>query len=126
MQALLLVMAGGAAGSGARYLTNVAAARLLGNGFPYGTLGVNVVGSFLMGLLVAVLAGRSSEHQHAIQLLCAMGFLGGFTTFSAFSLDAILLWERGAHALAGAYVAVSVVVSIAALVVGLAIGRALA
>lgn len=126
MQALFLVMAGGAIGSGARYLTNVAAARVLGAAFPYGTLTVNVSGSFAMGLIAAVLAARASGNVQTIHLLATTGFLGGFTTFSAFSLDTIALWERGEHGLAALYVAVSIVVSLAALVAGLAIGRALA
>ena len=112
---LLQVALGGAIGASVRYLTNVAVMRGIGPGFPYGTLIVNVAGSFLMGALVVLLAQKSGTRFAPFLMT---GVLGGFTTFSAFSLDAFTLWERGQVALAGAYVAGSVVFSIIALVFG--------
>lgn len=112
---LLHVALGGALGASARYLTNVAVMRSLGPGFPYGTLLVNVFGSFLMGVLVAVLAHKGGM-RYAPFLMT--GLLGGFTTFSAFSLDAFTLWERGQPGLAALYVGGSVFLSIAALIAG--------
>jgi CrcB protein len=123
---VVLVFFGGGIGAVARHGVNIAAARLIGFGFPYGTVIVNVVGSFVMGLLVAWLAfkGGASWSQHA-RLFLTTGILGGFTTFSAFSLDAVMLWERGEIATAAAYVLVSVGVSILGLLAGLAFVRAL-
>ena len=112
---LLQVALGGAIGASVRYLTNVAVMRGIGPGLPYGTLIVNVAGSFLMGALVVLLAHKSGTRFAPFLMT---GVLGGFTTFSAFSLDAFTLWERGQVALAGAYVAGSVVFSIIALVFG--------
>jgi CrcB protein len=126
MQALALVFLGGGLGAAARHLFNLAAARLFGIAFPWGTLGVNVIGSLAMGLLVAWLVARSAGTSEHLRLFLATGILGGFTTFSAFSLDAVALWERGAPGPAIIYVAVSVVLSIAALAGGLALGRAFA
>lgn len=117
---LLQVALGGAIGASGRYLTNVGATRLLGHGFPYGTLTVNIVGSFAMGVLVVVLA-QVSGTRFAPFLMT--GVLGGFTTFSAFSLDAVTLYERGQVGLAAGYVAVSVVLSLAALGLGLLAAR---
>ena len=115
MTTLLQVALGGAIGASTRFLTNVAVMRWIGPGFPYGTIIVNVLGSFLMGVLVVVLAHKGGTR---FAPLLMTGLLGGFTTFSAFSLDAFTLWERGQTALAGAYIAGSVVVSIAALIAG--------
>ncbi|MFD1333837.1 fluoride efflux transporter CrcB [Methylopila musalis] len=120
----LLVAVGGALGSVARYGVNVAAGRLLGAGFPFGTLAVNVVGGLGIGLLAGMFALRGDASQ-TLRLFLITGVLGGFTTFSAFSLDAVALWERGATGLAALYVAVSVVLSIGAVVAGLALARAL-
>ena len=122
---LLLVAAGGAIGASLRYLSGIGLTRILGAGFPYGTLFVNVVGSFAMGILIAWLARRSAGDTD-LRLLLATGLLGGFTTFSAFSLDAVTLYERGALIAAAFYVLASVLVSIAALVGGLALVRGLA
>jgi CrcB protein len=122
-QNLLQVAAGGAMGASLRYLTNVGVMRWIGPGFPYATVIVNVVGSFLMGVLVVVLA-RKGGTQYAPLLMT--GVLGGFTTFSAFSLDTLTLWERGQHGLAAVYVGMSVILSLAAIVAGLAVARALA
>ena len=126
MKHLLLIAAGGAIGALLRHLFGLGALRLLGAGFPFGTLGVNVLGSFLMGGLIAWLAFRSESGGQAIRLFLATGVLGGFTTFSAFSLETILLWERGQTALAATYVASSVILSVAALVAGLALVRSMA
>lgn len=114
------VALGGALGSAARYLIGIAAVRAFGTGFPLGVLSVNVLGSFLMGAFV-VWAGQRS--MGALHPLVATGFLGGFTTFSAFSLEAWTLFERGQTGLAATYVALSVVVSIAALVGGVMVMR---
>ena len=119
----LFVAAGGAIGAALRYLTNVGVMRLLGPGFPFGTVAVNVLGSFLMGLLVVVLAAKGGNKFAPFMMT---GVLGGFTTFSAFSLDAMTLWERGAILHAAFYVAGTVIVGIAALVAGMAFGRVIA
>ena len=119
---LLLVALGGALGAVARYLTGLAALRLIGAGFPWGTLAVNVAGSFAMGLLAVTLAHVG---QTRLAPLLMTGFLGGFTTFSAFSLDALTLWERGDALAAAAYVAASVILSLAALAAGLTLARSL-
>lgn len=96
--------------------------RAAGPGFPWGTMAVNIAGSLAMGLLIAWLARRSSGDSE-LRLLLATGFLGGFTTFSAFSLDAVTLYERGALTAAAAYVIASVTVSILALFGGLWLAR---
>lgn len=118
---LAQVAIGGALGASGRYLTNVTMARLLGQGFPWGTLTVNILGSFLMGLLVEILAKKGG--MHAAPFLMT-GLLGGFTTFSAFSLDALTIYERGQVSLAAGYVLASVLVSLLAIGLGLAAGRA--
>jgi CrcB protein len=118
----LLVFIGGGIGSMMRHAVNVAMARWLGLNFPFGTLAVNVTGSIVMGLLAGYFAFKGAPTQHW-RLFLMTGILGGYTTFSAFSLDAILLYERGQLALAGLYVAVSVVVSIVGLFGGLVLVR---
>ena len=118
----LQVALGGAIGATCRYLTNVAMRALFGIGFPWGTLTVNIVGSFLMGMLVVVLERKGGN---ALVPVIMTGFLGGFTTFSAFSLDAIFLMEEGRTEIALVYIAASVLVSLAALVGGLAFARGL-
>jgi CrcB protein len=127
MSGILMVFVGGGTGAVLRYGTSLAALRWLGPGVPLGTLAVNVVGSFLMGIFWAIF---SANLEHALslhaRLLLATGFLGGFTTFSAFSLEAVSLWERGATGAAIAYLVGSVVLSVAALAAGLAITRAVA
>jgi CrcB protein len=126
MNATLLVFLGAGLGGALRHGVNVACARACGTAFPWGTLAVNVVGSFAMGLLAAWLAFRAGAGwSQGARLFLATGILGGFTTFSAFSLDAVLLWERGAALAALGYVAASVVLSIAGLVLGLAVVRSL-
>jgi CrcB protein len=123
MQAFVLVFVGGGLGAAARHLVNLGAGRFLGIAFPWGTFGVNITGSFLMGLLVAWLATKYEGGGQDLRLFLATGVLGGYTTFSSFSLDAVALWERSAHLAAVAYVIGSVVLSIAALAAALAIGR---
>lgn len=122
MYAFLFVGAGGAIGAMARHAVNLLAARLAGGDFPWGTLAVNVTGSFLMGLLAGLFALVWSAPQD-LRLFLTTGILGGFTTFSAFSLDVSLLWERGEGSHALAYAAGSVMLSVFALFSGLALGR---
>ncbi len=122
---ILLVAIGGAMGSAARYLSALAATRLFGPAFPWGTLFVNLFGSFLMGVVVEVLA-RRFDASNELRLLLAVGVLGGFTTFSSFTLEAAVLAERGSLALAFAYVAGSVLLGLSALFAGLALARSLA
>jgi CrcB protein len=116
----LMVFLGAGIGGALRHGVNVGAARLLGSGFPFGTLIVNVVGSFAMGAFAGYFAWRPGIAQH-MRLFLTTGVLGGFTTFSAFSLDAALLIERNAYALAAGYMVGSVAASVAALFLGLAI-----
>jgi fluoride exporter len=118
MQAYLIVFLGAGLGGALRHGVNLASARLFGLDFPYGTLIVNVVGSLAMGLIAEYLALRADASQ-MWRLFLTTGILGGFTTFSAFSLDAALLWERGATGQAALYVAASVALSIAGLFLGL-------
>lgn len=124
MRHLFLAAAGGAIGAGARHLANTSMLAWLGPGFPWATMTVNIVGSFLMGVLVESfmpLGGGSP----AWRAFLATGILGGFTTFSAFSLDVWLLYERDQHLALVLYVAVSVIVSITALVLGMMLVRGL-
>lgn len=120
----LIVFAGAGLGGMARHAVNMAAARL-GYAFPWGTFAVNVAGSFLMGVLVAWFAFRTGVPQH-VKLFLTTGLLGGFTTFSAFSLDAATMWERGAFAELALYAGGSVVLAIAGLFAGMAAVRLLA
>lgn len=124
MMRFLLVGLGGAIGSMARYGVGLAAVRLApGAHWPWATLTVNVVGGLLMGLLVGWMAERAGAGQENIRVLGAVGVLGGFTTFSAFSLETALMIERRQYGMAAGYVAVSVVVAIVALMVGLMVAR---
>ncbi|MGO4705059.1 fluoride efflux transporter CrcB [Microvirga sp. 2MCAF38] len=127
MQNFLIVFLGAGIGGALRHAVNLGAARWLGIAFPWGTLCVNIFGSFVMGLIVGWLAFKAGEgwSQH-VRLFATTGILGGFTTFSAFSLDTVLVWERGEPGLAAVYVIGSVVLSIAGLVTGLGLVRALA
>ncbi len=118
---LLQVALGGAFGAVGRYLMGVAIVRLMGHGFPWGTLAVNVVGSFLMGVLVVLLGQFNGTR---ISSFLIPGFLGGFTTFSAFSLDAMTLYERGQVGAAAGYVLASVLLSLAGIGAGLAVSKA--
>ena len=125
MKGLLLVALGGGLGSMLRYGVSIGATRLFGLNFPFGTLFVNVTGSFVMGMVIAIIARRFGASPD-LRLLLMTGFLGGFTTFSAFSLDAVGLYERGAPVAAIGYVLASVVLSLAAIVAGLALARQIA
>ena len=118
MQAYLIVFVGAGIGGAARHGVNVAALRLLGFGFPYGTLAVNIAGSLVMGLLAGWFAHKGDPGQ-TWRLFLTTGILGGFTTFSTFSLDAALLYERGELGTAALYVAASVGLALAGLFVGL-------
>jgi CrcB protein len=118
----LIVFLGGGVGAALRHGVNIGAARLLGTAFPYGTLTVNVLGSLTMGLMVAWFAFEGSPSQHW-RLFLTTGMLGGFTTFSTFSLDTALLYERGELGLAALYVVASVAAGIAGLFAGLALVR---
>ncbi len=113
----LLVFVGGGLGAMARHGVGRAGLALIGPGFPWWTMAVNVSGSFAIGLLAGMWGALDTGH-HA-RLFLVTGFLGGFTTFSAFSLDALTLWERGAPVQAGFYVVGSVILSLLAAAVGL-------
>lgn len=120
MTRFLIVAAGGALGAVARY----GLARLLpATGWPWATLTANVVGGLLMGLLAGWLAFRGEAHGESLRLFAAVGLLGGFTTFSAFSLETALMIERRQLAMAGGYVAASVALSVLALFIGLMVAR---
>jgi fluoride exporter len=121
MMTLLPVMLGGAIGAGLRYLASVALSPSAQGGFPYATLGVNLAGGLAMGVLAAlVLRGVVSE---PVRLFIGVGVLGGFTTFSAFSLETFAMIERGDFAMAMLYVTVSVIGSIALLGLGITVAR---
>ena len=114
----LIVFLGGGLGAAFRHGVNVGVGRTLGTAFPYATLIINVTGSILMGLIAGYFAFRSGASQH-VRLFLTTGILGGYTTFSAFSLDAALLYERGELTAAALYVVLSVVLSILGLFAGL-------
>jgi CrcB protein len=120
----LLVFLGGGRGSSLRHTINVVCARLFGTAFPYHTFIINITGSTVMGLIAGYLAFKGEASQ-PWRLFLMTGILGGYTTFSAFSLDAALLYERGETALALLYVLGSVVLSIGGLFAGLALVRQL-
>jgi len=124
MQLLMLAMVGGALGTGLRYLVNVGVARTLPAAPPVATLLVNIVGSLAMGLVISLVASRLGGSTAARTFL-ATGILGGFTTFSAFSLDFHYLAESDRVGLAITYVAVSVVASLAAIYAGFYLGKAI-
>ncbi len=118
----LLVFFGGGLGATLRHLINVTCARCIGTAFPWGTFIINITGSTVMGLIAGYLAFKGEASQ-PWRLFLMTGILGGYTTFSAFSLDSAVLYERGALGLAASYVLGSVVLSIAGLFAGLAIVR---
>ena len=120
----LAVFIGAGLGGMLRHAVNRASLVYLGPGFPYGTLTVNVVGGLLMGVMAELFLVKGGGSQE-FRLFLTTGFLGGFTTFSAFSLDSALMWERSDYAALGAYVTGSVVLSIAALFLGMAAVRSL-
>ena len=124
MLPIVLVFVGGGLGAVLRYGMSIGVTRLAGTGFPVATLSINVFGSFLMGLVVAWFAFRGEGGQEW-RLFLTTGVLGGYTTFSAFSLETMLLYERGDTMLAALYVVLSVVVSVLALAAGLAVVRSL-
>lgn len=126
MTSTALVFLGAGIGGVLRHGVNLAALRWPLGSFPYGTLAINIVGSGVMGLVIGWFAFRAGEGApQDLRLFLATGILGGFTTFSTFSLDAVLLWQKGEIAQAGVYVLGSVCLSLAALVAGLALVRAL-
>lgn len=119
----LWVALGGAAGSVARYGLGVQAGRWLGHGWPYGTFIANVFGGLMMGVLAGWLAHRGGADQERWRLLLGVGVLGGFTTFSAFSLETALMIERREWAPAAVYAGLSAVLAVAAVFVGLWLSR---
>lgn len=124
MTHVLLVAAGGALGSVLRYFTGLAALRLMGPNFPWGTLTVNIAGGLFIGVFAELIArkfGATAE----LRLFLITGTLGGFTTFSAFSLDVVTLIERSEPVLAGVYIGASVLLSVFAVFAGLALVRAI-
>ena len=123
MSKLVFVIIGGGAGAAARYAVGSTAERLLGTAWPYGTLICNVAGGLAMGLLVGVLAHKGGADQERIRLLFGVGVLGGFTTFSAFSLETALMIEKSKYGQAFGYAAGSVLLSVAALFAGLILVR---
>ncbi|MBZ6079249.1 fluoride efflux transporter CrcB [Microvirga puerhi] len=127
MISYFIVFIGAGIGGALRHAVNLGCARYCGVAFPWGTLTVNVLGSFIMGAIVGWLAFKAGEGwtQH-LRLFLTTGILGGFTTFSAFSLDTVLIWERGDAGIAIGYIAASVLFSLAGLVSGLALVRAMA
>jgi CrcB protein len=124
MNSLFFVMAGGAVGAGLRYLVGRAALAVAGPGWPWGTLTVNLVGGLAMGVLAGFVS-RATDGEFW-RLLIGVGLLGGFTTFSAFSLDAVMMIQRGDVTGMLVYVVLSVVGAIGALAAGLAMARVIA
>jgi len=121
LSSISLVALGGAAGASLRYLTGIGIFRLFGHlGFPVAIITVNVIGSFLMGVFVVAAAHRGLTH---LSPLVMTGLLGGFTTFSAFSLETVALFERGAVGQAALYVVVSVGLSVGGMFVGMILAR---
>jgi CrcB protein len=125
MPPLILVMLGGAIGAGFRYHISTVALRFMGPGFPWGTWIINLLGGFLMGVLAAVLA-RSNEGAEQLRLFLGVGVLGGFTTFSAFSLETFNMLQRGDPVMAASYAVSSVAGSVLMLIGGVYMVRALA
>lgn len=121
---LLLVAVGGAIGASLRHFVNLGSLRLLGPGFPWGTMAINIAGSFMMGIFIELLARRFNT-SNEVRLFIATGILGGFTTFSAFSLDFAVLWVRGATIPALGYAIASVLGSLLAIFLGLWLARTL-
>ncbi|CAN5744422.1 fluoride efflux transporter CrcB [soil metagenome] len=123
MDKVLLVALGGATGAVARYGLGIQSLRLFGPGWPYGTFIANLIGGLLMGVLAGFLAFRGGADQEKLRLLLGVGVLGGFTTFSAFSLETALMIERRAYGVAASYATASVLLSITALFLGLILAR---
>lgn len=123
MTMIISIAAGGALGAVLRHLWGALCLSLLGTSFPWGTLSVNIIGSLFMGLFVSYFALHWSPPPE-FRAFLMVGLLGAFTTFSAFSLDVVNLWEKGAFMMALGYMMASVILSIAALAGGLILGRA--
>jgi fluoride exporter len=123
-QVILSVAAGGAIGSVARYLVGIGSGKMFGVNFPWGTLIINVTGSFLIGLFVGLFATKWDLPQ-AVRIFLIVGLCGGYTTFSTFSLDSFYLMERGEAVAAGAYMIGSVVLSSGALIAAMLLVRVL-
>lgn len=119
-----LVFLGGGIGAALRHAVNRGALAMFGPSFPFGTLIVNVAGGLLMGMLAELFLAKGSTNQE-LKLFLTTGILGGFTTFSAFSLDAAVIWQRGDYAALSAYVVGSVTLSVAALFLGIIAARAM-
>lgn len=126
MNHLLLIGMGGALGAMARHGVNMAAFRLLGPDWPWGTFAVNVLGGFLIGVLVGWLAHAGRPDATELRYVLGVGFLGAFTTMSAFSLDVVLMWERRELVSASLYAGSTVFASVAAVVAGLLVMRRIA
>ncbi|WP_380874136.1 putative fluoride ion transporter CrcB [Sphingomonas sp. DBB INV C78] len=126
MPPLLLVMLGGAIGAGLRYQVTHIAYQIMGPGFPWGTWIINLVGGLLMGILVGALSVGDPGATAPLRLMLGAGVLGGFTTFSAFSLETVGMLQSGGHVMAAAYAVSSVAGSVVLCIIGLFIGRALA
>ena len=124
MRSIIIVFIGSGLGGALRHLVGLASLRLMGPNFPYGTMAVNILGATLMGCLAGLFAFRVSGHAD-LRLLLTTGVLGGFTTWSTFSLDTVTLWQRGQPVMAFAYVAISLVASLAALAAMLVVMRRL-
>ncbi len=121
---LVYVATGGAIGSVLRFLMQRVVGEVAGKGFPYGTMLVNISGSFAMGVLIGWLARSTPQNAEDIRLFVAVGVLGGFTTFSSFSLDAITLFEQGRLGAMSAYIFASVICSLLGLLAGLQLVKA--
>jgi CrcB protein len=122
MNGLLYVALGGALGASGRHLLGMMMLKMFGPDYPYGTMAANIIGGFLMGLLAGWLALKVSGGEN-LRLFLGVGLLGGFTTFSAFSLDAVLMYEKKAYGALMSYIGGSVVLSIGALMIGLILAR---
>jgi CrcB protein len=122
MNAFLAVFLGAGIGGALRHAVNLAALKLLGSGFPFGTVAVNIVGCFVMGVAIEWFALKADPGQ-MWRLFLTTGILGGFTTFSAFSLDAALLIERGTYVMASVYILTSLIASVGGLFLGLLLVR---
>ncbi len=119
---LLFIMCGGAIGAGLRYLSGLGIVRILGKDFPYGTLFVNVLGSFILGFLTVALANRLTLSED-IRLALTIGVLGAFTTFSTFSLETVQLFEHSAYAKAVLNIALNLGLTILAIIIGMTLAK---
>jgi fluoride exporter len=127
MQLTFLVFLGAGIGGALRHLVNLGVAKVLGGDFPWGTFLINISGSLVMGLIAGWLAFKAqASWSQPLRLFLTTGVLGGYTTFSAFSLDTVLLVERGAMGAAALYVVLSVALAVAGCVLGLAVMRSFA